>query len=180
MWLIHKRWLPTIGTIAETPSVMVGTMLHLAIRMGLHNPIRSQDYVRVRLHLTSGDLKHREHLWLHTILLYQKYSTFSHTSGSADFDRYWSISGTPCEAFSKLGPDPHKIASGEQNLFTYQRALLDVTTSCLEVLSRESQKAEAGEAVHIDSHIKLADERLLRMRPVESNSQPCESLSRSA
>lgn len=99
---------------------------------------------------------------------------------NANLNRYWSISGTPCEAFSKLGPDPHKIPKDKRGLFTYQRALLDITTSSLEVLARESQKAEAEEPVHIDSHIKLADERLITMKPPDNEGRPCEFCSMSA
>lgn len=70
--ILLNWWLLTVNTLIEVPAVHVGSLLHLAMHIGLHNPARSQDFARTRLDLTRQDISHRAILWAHTVILYQK------------------------------------------------------------------------------------------------------------
>lgn len=65
-------WYPNQASMQEIPFALAGSMLHLAMQLGLHRPMRSQDYSRIKLSLTHQDLIRRTELWTRTVLLYQK------------------------------------------------------------------------------------------------------------
>ena len=65
-------WFPHQPAMHELPFALMGALIHLAMQIGLHRPLQSQDYSRIKLCLTNQDLKRRAELWTRVVLLYQK------------------------------------------------------------------------------------------------------------
>jgi len=51
---------------------LCGGMLHMAMQIGLHVPLSSQDFTRVRIRLKDEDIKDRAELWAHCVLVYER------------------------------------------------------------------------------------------------------------
>jgi hypothetical protein len=72
--LILLTWaIPETEVSDETPYVLCGAAIHLATKIGLHVPLASQDFARVRLELTEQAIHRRAELWAHVTILYQRY-----------------------------------------------------------------------------------------------------------
>ncbi len=72
--LILLTWpFPKTHHHADITSQLNGAMLHMAMQMGLHIPLSSHEYSRVKLQLTSADIDKRTELWAHVIVLYQRW-----------------------------------------------------------------------------------------------------------
>ena len=49
-----------------------GTMLHMAMQMGLHQLMASQDFSKYRLRNNDVDIKERAEVWGHCVVVYQR------------------------------------------------------------------------------------------------------------
>lgn len=73
--LILLTWsIPETEASDEMAYVLCGATIHLALKIGLHVPLASQDFARVKLELTEQAIKRRAELWAHCIILYQRYA----------------------------------------------------------------------------------------------------------
>ena len=71
--LILLTWpFPKTHRHADITSQLNGATLHMAMQMGLHIPISSHEYSRVKLQLTPAEIDKRAELWAQIILLYQR------------------------------------------------------------------------------------------------------------
>ena len=50
-------------------------LLHMAMQMGLHLPVASQEFSKVRVKLTEDELKIRAETWGYCTLIYQRYAS---------------------------------------------------------------------------------------------------------
>ena len=73
--LLLLTWLfPSTPTRGENTFVMCGSLIHLAMRIGLHMPLSSQDFARTKLRLSDEDLRRRSELWVQCVTLYTRSS----------------------------------------------------------------------------------------------------------
>ena len=80
--LLLLTWLfPMSPTYSENSFVLCGTMLHLAMKLGLHISPSDGDFSYTSSRLSKEDSKQRFDLWLHCVLLYNE-------SGSPTWERY--------------------------------------------------------------------------------------------
>jgi hypothetical protein len=56
----------------ETTFPFAGTLIHMALQIGLHIPAASQDFSRVKVKLTQEDITNRCELWAYCVLAYQR------------------------------------------------------------------------------------------------------------
>ena len=50
-----------------------GLLVHMSMQIGLHNPLSSQDFAKTRIRLSDEEVRRRNELWAHCIILYQRY-----------------------------------------------------------------------------------------------------------
>jgi Fungal specific transcription factor domain len=67
-WPMPKR---TVGG-AEVTYAMSGSLIHMAMQIGLHIPTSSQDFSRVKVDLTEVEIAKRAELWGYCIVTYQR------------------------------------------------------------------------------------------------------------
>jgi hypothetical protein len=71
--LLLLTWpFPKEGGSQEYTFLLNGTMLHMAMQLGLHTPIFSQDFTNEKLDLTPKDLNDRAVLWAYCVTSYQR------------------------------------------------------------------------------------------------------------
>lgn len=71
--LLLLTWLfPSTSTCGENTFVMCGSLIHLAMRLGLHVPLSSQDFARTKVRLSDTDLKRNYEVWVHCVVLYAR------------------------------------------------------------------------------------------------------------
>ena len=59
-------------TPGDVTFVICGSLLHMAMQIGLHIPTSSQDFSRVKIHLTEAEIAKRAELWGYCIVTYQR------------------------------------------------------------------------------------------------------------
>lgn len=71
--LLLLTWpFPKAGGSLDHTFLLNGTMLHMAMQLGLHTPISSQEFSREKLDLTPEDVNSRAVLWAYCVLSYQR------------------------------------------------------------------------------------------------------------
>jgi hypothetical protein len=69
-WPFPKN--PHGNTPGDISHVLCGAILHMAMQIGLHIPTSSQDFSRVKVHLTEAEIAKRAELWGYCIVTYQR------------------------------------------------------------------------------------------------------------
>ena|ERR1700761_4105717 len=64
---------PTNDVSDEMNYVLCGSMIHLAVKLGLHLPLAAQDFSRVKIQLSESDIRRRTGMWATCVILYQRY-----------------------------------------------------------------------------------------------------------
>jgi hypothetical protein len=64
---------PPDATYDEIPYVLSSALMHAAMRIGLQIPHASDDFSRVKLHLSEKECNRRFRLWTYCHVLYQRY-----------------------------------------------------------------------------------------------------------
>ncbi|KAF2423645.1 hypothetical protein EJ08DRAFT_441801 [Tothia fuscella] len=87
--LLVMTWpLPrAIGTTDVTYAIS-GSLLHIAIQIGLHIPTSSQDFSRVKINLSDSEIAKRAELWGYCVLTYQRSCSFKGHSPIALIETY--------------------------------------------------------------------------------------------
>lgn len=71
--LLVMTWpLPRAAGTTDVTYAISGSLLHMAIQIGLHIPTSSQDFSRVRVNLTDHQIARRAELWGVCVLTYQR------------------------------------------------------------------------------------------------------------
>jgi hypothetical protein len=71
--LLLLTWsFPPTTACGENKFVLCGSLIHLAMRLGLHMPLSSQDFARTKLSLSNQDLERRSELWVHCVILHKR------------------------------------------------------------------------------------------------------------
>jgi hypothetical protein len=85
--LLVMTWpLPRAAGTTDVTYAISGSLLHMAIQIGLHIPTSSQDFSRVKVNLTEAEIRKRAELWGFCVLTYQRYKTFRYCSTVLDAD----------------------------------------------------------------------------------------------
>lgn len=72
--LLILTWpLPKSAASADATYAISGSLLHMAMQIGLHIPTSSQDFSRVKVRLTDLEIIKRAELWGYCIVTYQRY-----------------------------------------------------------------------------------------------------------
>lgn len=71
--LIMTWPLPRAAGTTDVTYAISGSLLHMAIQIGLHIPTSSQDFSRVKVNLTEAEIRKRAELWGFCVLTYQRY-----------------------------------------------------------------------------------------------------------
>jgi hypothetical protein len=72
--LLVMTWpLPRAAGTTDVTYAISGSLLHMAIQIGLHIPTSSQDFSRVKVNLTEAEIRKRAELWGFCVLTYQRY-----------------------------------------------------------------------------------------------------------
>ena len=178
--LILLTWgVPNTDSIQEFPFVLAGSLIHLAMHLGLHKPLRSQDFSRRKLYLTEEDLIRRSELWTYTVILYQRCALFSFPShptpsfevASSHFRRFCIINGNffyPTQDVSRCRQEGNHLWTSLPAELRYSSKLSGMTANNLVTLVDQGQASDDGEDNGlIRSLIKLADAQLSEHRPVD-------------
>jgi hypothetical protein len=72
----------------DTTYAISGSVLHMALQIGLHIPTSSQDFSRVKVNLTETQIVRRAELWGYCIVTYQKSCSFKGYSPLALLETY--------------------------------------------------------------------------------------------
>jgi hypothetical protein len=71
--LLVMTWpLPRAVGSTDVTYAISGSLLHIAIQIGLHIPTSSQDFSRVKVNLTDFEIAKRAELWGYCVLTYQR------------------------------------------------------------------------------------------------------------
>ena len=71
--LIVLNWpFPFSSLSRDTQFSLSGGMLHMAMQMGIHVPLSSQDFTRVKIKSSELDVTKRAELWAHCLLVYER------------------------------------------------------------------------------------------------------------
>lgn len=76
------------GPAGDVTFVICGSLLHMAMQIGLHIPTSSQDFSRVKIHLTEAEIAKRAELWGYCIVTYQRACSIKGHSPLALLDLY--------------------------------------------------------------------------------------------
>ena len=66
---------PKTSTGYDLGYPLTGALVHMAMQMGLHLPVLSQEFSRVRLKLDEQEIKKRAETWGYCQLIYMRYDT---------------------------------------------------------------------------------------------------------
>jgi hypothetical protein len=72
----------------DTTYIISGSILHMAMQMGLHIPTSSQDFSRVKVNLTEKQIVKRAELWGYCVVTYQRSCAFKGYSPLALLETY--------------------------------------------------------------------------------------------
>jgi hypothetical protein len=71
--LLLLHWpFPKVNSGHDMSYALSAAVLHMAMQIGLHVPVASQEFSKQRLRLTEDDLRIRAETWGHCTLVYQK------------------------------------------------------------------------------------------------------------
>jgi hypothetical protein len=82
-WPLSKR----VGT-QDSAYTISGSIIHMAMQIGLHIPTSSQDFSRVKVDLTEIQIRRRAELWGYCIVTYQRCCSFKGYSPLALMETY--------------------------------------------------------------------------------------------
>jgi Fungal specific transcription factor domain len=86
--LLILTWPLAKAAGADTTYAISGTILHMAMQIGLHIPTSSQDFSRVKVNLTETQIIKRAELWGYCIVTYQRSCSFKGYSPLALMETY--------------------------------------------------------------------------------------------
>lgn len=87
--LIILTWpLPKAAGSYDTTYSISGSVIHMAMQIGLHIPTSSQDFSKVRVNLTETQIVRRAELWGYCIITYQRCCSFKGHSPLALLETY--------------------------------------------------------------------------------------------
>lgn len=60
------------GVASDVNFAIAGALTHVAMQLGLHVPVATQDFARVRINLTDAEIQRRAELWAFVLIVYQR------------------------------------------------------------------------------------------------------------
>lgn len=71
--LLVVAWpFPRGGITSDVTYALAGALPHLAMQCGLHHPVATQDFARVKIKLTETEIQRRAELWAYCVIAYQR------------------------------------------------------------------------------------------------------------
>jgi hypothetical protein len=71
--LLVLAWpFPKGGITSDVTYAIAGALPHVAMQCGLHHPIATQDFARVKIKLTEYEIQRRAELWAYCVVVYQR------------------------------------------------------------------------------------------------------------
>lgn len=72
-FLLLLTWpYPTNSTLKDITYTICGSVMHMAVSLGLHMPISFQDFSRSVIKLSDNEIAKRAQLWAWCVITYQK------------------------------------------------------------------------------------------------------------
>jgi hypothetical protein len=146
-WPFPKN--PHGNTPGDTSHVLCGSILHMAMQIGLHIPTSSQDFSRVKVHLTEAEIAKRAELWGYCIVTYQRACSIKGHSPLSLLDLYQDAEQRHA-LFSRISPT-----------LRYQLKLNSLITRCCSAMLQSGLRLMSKDQEHsLDILIRVFEANL--------------------
>jgi hypothetical protein len=150
--------LPKTAASHDTTYAISGSVIHMAMQIGLHIPTSSQDFSRVKVNLTETQIVRRAELWGYCIVTYQRCCSFKGHSPLALLETYQD-SEQRHALFQRISPS-----------LRFQLRLNGVVTRCSSALLQNGLRIMSKDQEH-------AMEILIRVFEATLKDFECEAVS---
>lgn len=153
--LLILTWpLPKAASSADATYAISGSVIHMAMQIGLHIPTSSQDFSRVKVNLTDRQILKRAELWGYCIVTYQRSCSFKGHSPLALLETYQD-SEQRHTLFERISPS-----------LKFQLRLNGVVTRCCSALLQNGLRMMTPEQAHaLDVLIRVFEAMLKDIEP---------------
>ncbi|KAF2396638.1 Zn(II)2Cys6 transcription factor [Trichodelitschia bisporula] len=153
--LLIMTWpLPRSASSTDITYAISGSLLHLAMQIGLHIPTSSQDFSRVKVCLTEAEIAKRAELWGYCIVTYQRACSLKGHSPLAMMETYQD-SEQRHALFSRISP-----------ALRFQLRLNGLVTRCCSALLQNGLRTMTREQEHsLDVFIRVFEASLKDVEP---------------
>lgn len=146
--LLLLTWPFPKGEHPDVTFPLSGMLLHISMQNGLHIPMSSHEFSRVKIPAPSeADLIRRSELWAHTVIVYQRYLTLLKSHSNllcVPFSRWW-VANLQCRVCVTKGQLPRaqvslsQDPSQRQTLFDTIAPWMVLKLRCQELIARCSE-----------------------------------------
>jgi hypothetical protein len=157
--LLILTWpLPKNASSADATYAISGSVLHMAMQIGLHIPTSSQDFSRVKVNLTETQIVRRAELWGYCIVTYQRSCSFKGHSPLALLETYQD-SEQRFTLFQRISAS-----------LRFQLRLNGVVTRCSSALLQNGLRIMSKDQEHgLDVLIRVFEANLKDLEPEATN-----------
>jgi hypothetical protein len=153
--LLVLTWpLPKNAASADATYAISGSVLHMAMQIGLHIPTSSQDFSRVKVNLTERQILKRAELWGYCVVTYQRSCSFKGHSPLALLETYQD------------GEQRHSLFQRISESLRFQLRLNGVVTRCCSALLQNGLRMMSQDQAHaLDVLIRVFEANLKDIEP---------------
>jgi Fungal specific transcription factor domain len=156
--LLVLTWPLKNSASADATYAISGSVLHMAMQLGLHIPTSSQDFSRVKVNLTDNQIIKRAELWGYCIVTYQRSCSFKGHSPLALLETYQD------------GEQRHALFQRISTSLRFQLKLNGVVTRCASALLQNGLRIMSKDQEHgLDVLIRVFEANLKDIEPEASN-----------
>lgn len=142
------------GTPGDATFVISGSLLHMAMQIGLHIPTSSQDFSRVKIHLTEAEIVKRAELWGYCIVTYQRACSIKGLAPLALLDLYQDAEQRHA-LFTRISPT-----------LQFQLKLNGLLTRCCSAMLQSGLRVMSKDQEHsVDILIRVFEANLKDVEP---------------
>ncbi|KAE9961331.1 hypothetical protein BLS_002494 [Venturia inaequalis] len=153
--LLVMTWpLPRAAGTTDVTYAISGSLLHMAIQIGLHIPTSSQDFSRVKVNLTEAEIRKRAELWGFCVLTYQRSCSFKGHAPIALIETYQD-SDQRFTLFGRISPT-----------LRFQLKLNGMATRCTSALQQNGLRIMSKDQEHsLDVLIRVFEASVKDVEP---------------
>jgi hypothetical protein len=153
--LLVMTWpLPKSSTGIDATYAISGSIIHMAMQIGLHIPTSSQDFSKVKVNLTETQIVKRAELWGYCIVTYQRSCSFKGHSPLALLETYQD------------SDQRHTLFQRVSTSLRFQLRLNGVVTRCSSALLQNGLRVMSKDQEHsLDVLVRVFEAMLRDMEP---------------
>jgi hypothetical protein len=153
--LLIMTWpLPKKAAGIDTTYAISGSIIHMAMQIGLHIPTSSQDFSKVKVNLTETQIVKRAELWGYCIVTYQRSCSFKGHSPLALLETYQD------------SDQRHTLFQRVSTSLRFQLRLNGVVTRCSSALLQNGLRVMSKDQEHsLDVLVRVFEAMLKDMEP---------------